>query len=271
MIAMAVYDTEENGRSWMTDRTIESLRRTVDWGKHRLIIIDNASCAETKSLLYDYLARFKEEEKPTASFCDIPFSFELIVNTENVGTAKAINQAWKLREPGEHLIKMDNDVVIHKNGWIDELEQAIARQPKIGIIGLKRKDLAEHPNYPVGHQYKSNLLMLPHEGGQPWIVVEEVQHVMGTCQMYNSALIDKIGGMYQMDGIYGFDDSLAAIRCRLAGFMNVFLPHIDIDHIDPGTNEYSEWKRQYAGEQMEAFGKVKNEYISGTRDIYYPL
>lgn len=265
LIAMAVYDTEENQRSEMTEKTLWGLRDTLvkGIGKHRLIIIDNNSCEKTKEILQKFL-----------SFSEMPamkFNIKLITNTENVGTAKAINQAWKLREPGEHLIKMDNDVVIHKNGWIDELEQAIARQPKIGIIGLKRKDLAEHPNYPIGHQYKSNLLMLPHVGGQPWIVVEEVQHVMGTCQMYNSALIDKIGGMYQMDGIYGFDDSLAAIRCRLAGFTNVFLPHIDIDHIDPGTNEYSEWKRQYAAEHMETFSKVKQEYISGTRDKYYPL
>lgn len=256
MIAVAVYDTEENQRSGMTKTTLSSINNTVDLNKHRLVVIDNASCQETKDIL----------EAASAVM-----NFELITNTENVGTAKAINQAWKLRNPGEHLIKMDNDVVIHSRNWIEELEEAIARQPKIGIIGLKRKDLAEHPNYPVGHQYKSNLLMLPHNPGEKWIVVEEVQHVMGTCQMYNAALIDKIGGMYQMDGIYGFDDSLAAIRCKLAGFMNVFLPHIDIDHIDPGTNEYSEWKRQYAGEQMEAFGKVKQEYISGTREIYYPL
>jgi GT2 family glycosyltransferase len=166
---------------------------------------------------------------------------------------------------------MDNDVVVHSSGWVEELEEAIARFPKIGIIGLKRKDLAEHPNYEIGHHYKSNVIMVPHEPGQRWIFVEEVKHVMGTCQMYNYKLIDKMGGLYQMDGIYGFDDSLASIRCTMSGFKNVFLPHINIDHIDTAAGDYTEWKKVYAGKHMELFTKTKQEYIDGDREVYYPL
>lgn len=61
---------------------------------HRIIIVDNASCEETKELL---------------KACP----FEVITNTENIGTAKAINQAWAKKEPKQHLIKMDNDVDIN--------------------------------------------------------------------------------------------------------------------------------------------------------------
>jgi len=256
LIAVAVFDTIENQRTKYTKETLASLKNTVDLNKHRLFVIDNASCEETKELL-----RISQEVMPMT----------VITNQENVGTAKAINQAWRLRNTGEHLIKMDNDVVVHEYGWVEKLELAISRQPKIGIIGLKRKDLAEHPNHPSGHHYKSSLVMLPHDSGQEWIVVEEVNHVMGTCQMYNSALIDKIGGLYQMDGIYGFDDSLASIRCSMAGFKNVFLPSVNIDHIDNGQGDYSDWKKKYAGEHMELFGKVKQEYINGDRELYCNL
>lgn len=255
LIAMAVYDTEENNRTWMTDETILSLRKTVDLEKHRLFIIDNASCEATKELLDSLKAV-------------VPFT--LITNETNIGTAKAINMAWKERNPGEHVIKMDNDVVIHQSGWVDLMEEAISREPKIGIIGLKRKDLAETPNRTDWAQ--SRLFMLPQHAGQRWIVIEQVNHVMGTCQMYNSALIEKIGGLYQMEGLYGFDDALAAVRCRIADFMSVFLPHIEIDHIDNAGNEaYKKWKQNYAGEMMPEYNKVKEEYYSGARDIYYPL
>jgi GT2 family glycosyltransferase len=263
LISMAVHDTEENNRTELTRRTIESIKPSIKKGGHRLIIIDNGSCEATKELL--------RVEYNLACLPDQRYNLSIITNEENIGTAKAINKGWKFRKPGENVVKMDNDVVIHDIEWITKLEEAIAREPKIGIIGLKRKDLAEHPNYPEGHHYKSKILMLPHTPGETWIFVEEVKHVMGTCQMYSSALIDKIGGLYQMDGIYGFDDSLASVRCTMAGFKNVFLPHINIDHIDPGVDQYSEWKREYAGEQMELFGKVKAEYISGERSIYYPL
>ena len=113
---------------------------------------------------------------------------------------------------------MDNDVVIHQAGWVEKLEACIERDPQIGIIGLKRKDCIESPDRT--DFYKSELMMLPHIPGEEWLIVEKVNHVMGTCQMYNSKLIDRIGGLYQMDGLYGFDDSLAAVRCKLAGFYN---------------------------------------------------
>ena len=38
LIAMAVYDTVENKRTVMTERTLQSLAERVDWNKHRLVI-----------------------------------------------------------------------------------------------------------------------------------------------------------------------------------------------------------------------------------------
>jgi GT2 family glycosyltransferase len=257
MIAVAVFDTVENERTWMTKETLLSLNKTVDLNKHRLFVIDNNSCQATK----DLLIRLQEFIK-----------FTLITNTENVGTAKAINQAWKLRLPGEHLIKMDNDVVIHQAGWVDLLEEAISRAPdQLGIVCLKRKDLDERPYFQDDHWAKSFLHMLPQEKGQRCIIIEEVKHAMGTVQMYNSALIDKIGGLYQMEGLYGFDDSLSAIRAKIAGFISAFIPYIEIDHIDPGNTVYQKEKEEMAGKLIELYSKTVQEYKNGTRDIYHPL
>ena len=77
LIAMAVYDTEENNRTWMTDDTMLSLVQTVDLTKHRLFVIDNASCQATKDLLLSLQSIFP---------------FTIITNEVNVGTAKAINR-----------------------------------------------------------------------------------------------------------------------------------------------------------------------------------
>jgi len=51
MIAMAVHDTATNDRTKYTAETLESLQLTVDFKKHRLIVIDNASNPETKRIL----------------------------------------------------------------------------------------------------------------------------------------------------------------------------------------------------------------------------
>ena len=100
------------------------------------------------------------------------------------------------------------------------------------------------------------------------MVIERVRHVMGTCQMFNSALLDKIGYLYQ-PRLYGFDDCLAATRSEVAGFYNAFLPHIDIDHIDTGANAaYQGWKEKHSGEDMHLFNSITQAYREGRRPIY---
>lgn len=254
LIAMAVHDTDENQRTAFTERTLNSL--LVQLRHHdRLFVIDNGSCQATKSILASKARWLK-----------------VITNENNVGTANAINQAWKLREPDEFLVKMDNDVIIHDHKWIDTLEKAILRQnqtPKpLGICALKRKDLDERPDR--NDWFKSTLSMTPSEKGQRWIVLEHVMHCMGTVQMYNPRLIDAIGGLVQ-PGIYGFDDSLAAVRAEVAGFSSAFVPHIEIDHIDPGGDSYTKWKQDYAGSRMQAYQTMRAEYIGGIQSIFHPL
>lgn len=251
LLAMVTYDTEENARSAMTRETLLSLGRTVDWTRHRLIISDNGSTDPgTVSML-------KSMED----------TFTVIYNGKNLGTANAINKAWRLRRQEEHAAKIDNDVVIHQAGWADWMEDVFERDPTIGICGLKRKDLEECPWHP-NPWYTSTIRMLPHERGQRWLIVEEVQHVMGTVQAYSSKLLDAIGYLYQ-PGLYAFDDSLAAIRSSVAGFKSVFLCGFEIDHIDPGGTEFTEWKKDYAGTHMKTYHELRAQYVSGERSPYY--
>ena len=247
---MAVHDTEDNNRTWMTEATLRSLAFRVNWDKHRLFVIDNGSCEETIQL-YD---RFEF----------MPMT--IIRNQRNIGTAKAINLGWKHRLPGEHCVKMDNDVVIHQPEWVDQMEEVFEVDPKIGICGLKRKDLAESP-FSEGH-FKSSIRMLPHEKGHRWLIVEDVENVMGTCQAYSSLLLDKIGYLVQ-PGVYGFDDVLSSLRARLAGFDRVFLHGFDIDHIDPGGSPYSQWKIREAGNHWKNYQSQALLYESGVIPIYH--
>lgn len=250
LIAMAVYDTVENKRTWMTDLTLRALCDTVNWARHTLFVVDNGSCPETHAK-YRTMGMY--------------FSFQVLYNGENLGAAKAINRAWRHRQAGEHCVKMDNDVVIYQPGWADRMTEVFERDPTIGIVGLKRKDLAEAPW--ADGDMKSTLRMLPHVNGQSWIVVEEVKGVIGTCQAYSSALLDKIGYLVQ-PGVYGFDDSLSAVRARVAGFKSVFLPGIEIDHVDPGGDEYCLEKQRLAADFFPVFNTQVLLYEAGILDVY---
>ena len=163
---------------------------------------------------------------------------------------------------------MDDDIVIKQEGWLDQLEEAIVREPKIGQVGLKRKDCMETPWRPENDFYKSELFMLPHQPGEKWIIAEKVNHVMGSCVLHSAALLNKIGYLYQL-GPYGFDDSFMSLRSRLSGFINIFLPHIEIDHIDPGTTPYQKWKENEASKVWEKYSDTVRRYSNGTKSLYY--
>lgn len=253
LIAMAVYSTNENGKDEYLEKTLQSLEDTVDYKKHRIILSVNKFTSETLGILKHYSLTH--------------LISEVIYNNENIGTAEAINKAWQRRLPGENAVKMDDDVIIHSKDWLYLMEESIRRDPTIGQIGLKRRDCIESPSN-VNEFYKSQLKMLPHEPGEPWIVVEEVSHVMGTCVMHSSALLDKIGYLWQPK-LYGFDDSFMSLRSHIANFKTVFLTGVDIEHIDRGDTGFQKWKEQHASECWTEYHISMNEFQSGRRNIYY--
>lgn len=255
---MAVHDTRDNGRTAYTKQTLESLCKTVNFNKHQLFISDNGSCRATHQLYEDLKLTFKNKFTET--------NLTICYNKENLGTSKAINIGLFFRREDQFATKIDNDCVIHRVGWVEEMEEVMQRDETIGVLGLKRKDLAETPNSIVDH-YRSELIMLNHQQGQKWLIVEKCKHIMGTCQMLSPKLIERIG-YYISPSEYGFDDSILSLRSELAGFINCFLPTIEIDHIDVGTNDYAKWKQQHAGENMAAFGRLCDEYRMGIRPIY---
>lgn len=253
LIAMAVFDNEENKRTEYTECTLNSLRDTVDLDKHELFIVDNNSCKATKDMFQNFTNSMGQSQ--------------IISLPENIGTARAINKAWRLRNTGQHCIKMDNDVVINQSGWVEEMEAAINTDPLIGQIGLKRKDCWEFPGH-SNNDFRSDLIMLPHVAGEKWQIVEKVKHVIGTCVMHSSDLLDKVGYLYQPT-LYGYDDVIMSHRSHIAGFYNCFLPHIDIDHIDTGATPYQSWKEKHSGEQTQKVIDLVHAMYRGDKPIYY--
>lgn len=253
LIIMAVHDTEENKRSEYTVKTLQHLLNTNKFNEHRLIVVDNDSCEETKTIINSIITKN-----------DI---INVITNKNNIGTAEAINQGVKQRREGEYVIKIDNDVVISKIGWVDDMEEAMKLDQNMGILGLKRKDLEQNP-YHENPNFRSELVQLPHTAGEKWRYVEVTNDIMGTCTMFSPQLLDKIGYMRQI-GVYGFDDTLMSLRSRLAGFYNAFLIGVDIDHIDKGDNPYIQWKENKAAEAWEAYQELHTAYVNGDTPIHY--
>ena len=253
LIAMAVYSTEENKKDSCLLQTLQSLEKTVDYNKHKIRLSVNAYTDYTKEIIEEFT------EQGVIDFVQY--------NPSNLGTAEAINQLWKFRDNGQHCLKCDDDFVVHQSDWVDLMVEAVNRDNNIGIIGLKRKDCWERP-HETSFEKKSELIYLPQIAGERCIIVEKANHIMGTCQMYNSALLDKIGYLFQL-GKYGYDDVMASHRSHIAGFKNVFLPYIEIDHIDEGNTPYQGWKERSSAEVTQQVIEIVHQWQRGERSIYY--
>lgn len=251
LIGMAVYSTEENKKDECLLKTLKSLYKTVDFKKHTIMLSVNGWTQDTVEIVDSFGSMIHK----------------VFWNEKNLGTAEAINLIWRNRLPGQHAIKMDDDVVIHSPGWVDLMEEAISREPNIGQIGLKRKDCWENPAHEHS-DFKSELIMLQQIAGQKWIVVEKVRHCIGTCVMHSSALLDKVGYLRQPSQ-YGYDDVIMSHRSEIAGYMNCFLPHIEIDHIDDGQTPYQDWKHKHSGEQTQAVIDLVHRMYRKEESTYY--
>ena len=250
LICCAVYDTEDNKRLQYTKQCFESLKQTINYDTTKVVFINNASCDKAES----FLRKIVNSE------------FDVMHNYENKGTAYAINQGiQKYAEPDDYVIKLDNDVSFGRWGWADEMKECFEMDSKLGILGLKRKDL---PNSPDHETYKTRLKLLPHELGQKWRIIEECSDIIGTCTMISPKLREAIGYFYQ-PGTYGYDDVLICHRSILCGFYNAFYPCVDIEHLDTGKTPFTQWKRDYAGIYINQIDKIKEEYATGIRPIYY--
>lgn len=253
LLAMAVYSTEENKKDDCLERTLQSLSKTVDFSVHRLMLSVNSATERTKNIIGLYEQRGVIDH--------------VIWNPTNLGTAEAINKIWKKRQKGQHCVKMDDDFIVTEDGWLDRMVRCVEREPNIAIIGLKRNDCWENDKHPDPY-YRSEFAHLPHEAGQEWLMIEKVRHVIGTCQLYSSQFLDKIGYLYQ-PSLYGYDDVLASWRAYKLGMITCFYPYTTIEHIDPGNTPYQDWKHRHSGEVTQQVIDIKNEYMTDRRAVYY--
>lgn len=256
---MASYVTETNNRLEYAKDTLLGLVNTVDFNKHELFISDNNSCKE----MLDYYDKFQKV------FLELFPKGNLTIryNNVNLGTAEAVNLGIRNRKPNQYVIKIDSDITVGKQDWVEEMEECFERYPNLGILGLKRTEViqkADHEN----PDYRTKLVSAPHERGQKWIVLELCEDIIGSCTMLSPKLLDKVGYFFQPEN-YGWDDVLICIRSEKAGFVNAFLPHIPIVHLDNGEGEYVKEKQREASRTMAQFSEIAEDYKSGVRDIYY--
>lgn len=258
-IVITVYALEGSPKIDYAKQTLINVLHNTNLIENQLFISDNGSCEEMQNF-YKFYERIFEYKFPIENLT-------ISLNGKNLGTSGGLNLGIKDRLPNQYVIKRDDDTIVNDYDWVEKMEECFRRFDNLGILGLKRNDLIQHPDH-ENPSYRTVIKYLNHNRGDSWIPIEICEDILGTCTMFSPALLDKLGYGFQPSN-YGFDDVLWSLRSKIGGFVNAFLPTIPIEHIDTGDGEFVMWKQKHAGEIMREFNEIAQDYKSGVRDIYY--
>lgn len=243
-----------------TRQAIASVIKYTDF-PYVLTVVDNASRDGTR----EYLQELYRE-----GLID-----NLLLLDENVGVAKASNLAWH-QEPGAYYyLKLDNDIVIRKPGWLGRMVAVVDQVKSIGVVAYN----FEATSYPLV-EMEGVLLRVKHSG-----------NLCGACSLIPRRTWEILGDWCEDYGLYGEEDRDYGFRVSLAGLINAYMADEDIgDHLPAGKaalisaatlaasdgqeerceSVYRRWKDRQRGEHLKLLGAWERNqfaYSSGGRPL----
>lgn len=244
-----------------TRQAIASVIKYTDF-PYVLTVVDNASQDGSR----EYLQRLYDQ-----GVID-----NVVLLEENAGVAKASNLAWHLEPDAPYYLKLDNDIVIRKPGWLGNMVRVIDKSPAVGVIAYN----FEPTSYPLSQV-----------DGIP-LRVKPSGNLGGACILVPHRTWQLLGDWCEDYGLYGEEDRDYGFRVSLAGLLNAYMEDENIgDHlpagkaalISPSTlaasdgleehNEadYRHWKDEQRGKHLALLGTWERNafaYSSGRRPLH---
>lgn len=115
---VVVVNSYGDKRRELVETTVTSLRRTVDWDRTRLVVVDTAGSDEKRRFL--------------APFCDVLECVDDPSFGEGAGWNLGVQRARAL---GAQTIAMVNDdIFFHRFGWLDECREKLAEHSEVAVM-----------------------------------------------------------------------------------------------------------------------------------------
>jgi GT2 family glycosyltransferase len=242
------------GRLNFTKRAVAAVAETTRH-PHRLVVVDNGSDEETVAWL---------QRAQQSGDIDV-----LILNPENRGVAPAANQGW-LALDAPYYVKLDNDIVLTKHGWLAELVAAYKQLPDAGMLGYNFEDVS----YPL--KQRASLRVRPKLG-----------HLGGACVLIGKRAHDAVGYWCEDYFPYSEEDCDMGLRLGFAGFTHYYLEDEDAglhlphgratplekgesldDENDPDYRRFKDDARRSHIGRYSTFWINKSQYERGVRSLY---
>ncbi len=231
-----------------TKRAIPALLEHTDF-PCVLTVVDNASTDGTR----EYLRALKQ----------LGVIKNLVLLDENVGVAKASNLAWAQEPDAEFYLKLDNDIVIQKPGWLRRMAETLEAVPKIGAVAYSFEPRS-YPAIKAGEH-----VVRPKPGGT----------LGGACVMIPKRTERALGCWCEDYGLYGEEDFDYGIRILSKGWINAYMEDEEIGfHLPNGraavinddTMDAKDGLEEVVDRDYREFkdGQRRQQVLSGKRDRY---
>jgi len=190
-----------------TTRTIQALRDTYTFDEAEVLIVDNASVDGTGDWLLEQvdLGLLKPEN--------------VMLLDENIGCPRALNLVLESqRKPGQHFIKVDNDVLLVTPGWVEMLVRFLDQHPNVAMASPWYAELETGNQGRVYEQHAGWWRIFP---------------VIGHCCVHRGEFLDQTGFFDVLgdDHLYGFEDNLMAHRAGAMGLDCAIVTTVVLENI----------------------------------------
>jgi len=144
----------------------------------------------------------------------------VFLSQENIGCPRALNailHSW--RRPGQHFIKVDNDVVLETPDWVIKLVAFLEEHPDVALASAwydELKDESQHGRFKAKHD--------------GWF---ETFPIVGHCAIHRGSFLDRTGyfDVLAPDHLYGFEDVLMAHRAAAMKLKCAVVPEVRLTNI----------------------------------------
>lgn len=237
--------------------TIESLEQNTKNISYEVILVDNNSDKNEESFKY------------IENVLDRKNNFRIIKSTENLGFAKANNQAMQIAK-GRNFLILNPDIIFHNN-VVKILSDYLDKNVTVGMVGPKvlnpngsfQQPCLRGKPYPkdtlfhligLAKAFSKNEFF---NGYALWhLDREQIQKcwaLSGCCMMVKKSLFEQIGGMDEQFFMYQ-EETDWGIRTKNIGKEVVYNPNAIVTHIGGVTTKRIKLKSIYIFTQsMEKF------------------
>ena len=205
-----------------TKACIESIRQYTNPNCYELIIVDNASTDGTPAWL--------KEQK------DIIYQ----LNSKNEGFPKGCNIGISLANPENHILLLNNDTIVTTN-WLENLQNALESDEKIGAVGAMSNHNDNRQGAPFTYTSVEEMQKLAKQNNIKMNEkeLEDKVFLIGFCLLIKNEVMHQIGTLDEGYSPGYIEDNDLSLRILKLGYRLVLCHNVFIHH-ELGT--YQKWK-----------------------------